>query len=212
MPSSSEKQLEHRLHTWLLARAKQKPGLLVQAPPWVRAAFDHTWAPMAALAQQARCLPSEVWDYLLACAGGFVAISVGESRYVPGWTNLQQRPVRNLAFISIEDLAANKEDPLHVLGHLLDHYLGCGGEPEGRWLSDGEGMHPGWQEAGARLARLFALGYGVDDVARSNVRDYFAQSLALYCRDRRRLNVADPLVCKWFRSTLWHKAFWQTAT
>jgi hypothetical protein len=65
-----------------------------------------------------------------------------------------------------------------------------------------------WREAGARLQRLFALGYGVDKVTRSNIRDYFAQSLALYCLDRQRLNVADPQICKWFRSTLWNQAFW----
>jgi hypothetical protein len=52
------------------------------------------------------------------------------------------------------------------------------------------------------------LGYGVDEVAQSHPRDYFAQSLALYCRDRGRLNVADPQIYRWFRSTLWNKAFW----
>ena len=57
------------------------------------------------------------------------------------------------------------------------------------------------------LTRLFALGYGVDEIARANVRDYFAQSLALYCRERQRLNVADPQVVKWFRTTLWQAGF-----
>jgi hypothetical protein len=56
---------------------------------------------------------------------------------------------------------------------------------------------------------MFALGYGVDEAARSNVGDYLAQSLAIFCRDRPSLNVADPLIYKWFRSTLWNRAFWQ---
>jgi len=69
--------------------------------------------------------------------------------------------------------------------------------------------YSGLAEAGARLRHLFELGYGVDDSARSNCRDYFAQSLAWYCRNRARLNVADPQVCKWFRNTLWSEAFWR---
>jgi hypothetical protein len=77
------------------------------------------------------------------------------------------------------------------------------------WLSGGGGMNPTWRESGSRLQRVFALGYGVDRAAQSNVQDYLAQSLALFCRDRRRLNVADPQIYKWFRSTLWSKAFWQ---
>jgi hypothetical protein len=70
-------------------------------------------------------------------------------------------------------------------------------------------MNPNWQEAGSRLQRLFGLGYGIDDAAQSSAQDYLAQSLAIFCRDRPRLNVADPQIYKWFRSTLWNKAFWQ---
>ncbi len=69
-------------------------------------------------------------------------------------------------------------------------------------------IHQFWGEEGTRLTRLFALGYGVDEIARANVRDYFAQSLALYCRERQRLNVADPQIVKWFRTTLWQVGFW----
>ena len=60
-----------------------------------------------------------------------------------------------------------------------------------------------------RLARLYARGYGSGAVARSSPQDYFAQSLALYCRERQRLNVADPQSDRWRRSTLWDDSFWQ---
>lgn len=185
------------------------PGVLIQAPPWVRGVFDHDWAPMKVLAQQIRCLPHALWGYLLACDGGFVAISPRESQYIPGPAEIRNQRVQNVAFVSVEDLARDNERTLRTLGHLLDHYLGCGGEPGGTWLSAGGGATPGWQQAGERLSRLFALGYGVDEVARSNVRDYFAQSLAFYCRDRQRLNVADPQICKWLRNTLWNEGFWR---
>jgi hypothetical protein len=109
----------------------------------------------------------------------------------------------------VEDLALENERPLHVIAHLIDHHLGSVGEADSAWLSGGGGGSPRWQEAGGRLSRLFGLGYAVDAVAGADVRDYFAQSLATYCREPRRLNVADPQIYKWFRSTLWNEAFWQ---
>lgn len=185
------------------------PGLLLRSPSWVGDLFEHAWAPMQALGRQVRLLPPALADYLLRCSGGFAIISVGESHYVPGPVEFRGRQMQNVAFVSVTDLAGDNERPLHVIGHLADHYLGCGGELNGRWLSEGGGVTLVWQRAGERLSRLFALAYGVDEIARSDLRDYFAQSLALYCRDRRRLNVADPQIEKWLRSTLWNETFWQ---
>ncbi len=117
--------------------------------------------------------------------------------------------MHNVAFVSVEDLARDNDRPLHVIGHLIDHHLGCGDDPDGLWLTGGGGVTPGWQQAGNRLAGLYPLGYGVDEVARSSVRDYFAQSLAIYCRDRQRLDVADPQICRWLRNTLFDERFGQ---
>ncbi len=164
---------------------------------------------MQALAHQLRPLPASVWAWLLGQNGGFVLITTGASRYVPGPATIRRKTVQNVAYISVEDLARQNEQPLHVIGHLLDHYLGCGGAPDGLWLSGGGGTTDRWREAGRRLEKLFALGYGLDTTAQANVQDYFAQSLAFYCRDRRRLNTADPQITKWFRSTLWNPAFWK---
>ena len=201
---------QRRAYAWLRARARPAPNLLSQAPPWIRGVFDHSWAPVKALARQLDCLPRALWDYLLDCEGGYVSLYGGASTYTPGPATLRRQAVQNVAYVSIEDLASENERPLHVVAHLADHYLGCGGSPGGAWLSDGGGVAPRWQQAGARLARLFQLGYGVDEIAQANARDYFAQSLALYCRDRKLLNVADPQIDKWFRSTLWDEAFWHT--
>jgi hypothetical protein len=164
---------------------------------------------METLAQHLQPLPSTLWDYLSGCTGGFAAISTGESRYVPGPATLGKQHVCNVALLSIEDLARDNERPLHVIGHLVDHYLGCRGAANGSWLSEGGGLTSDWREAGNRLRQLFDLGYGVDKEALANTRDYFAQSLAIYCRDRRRLNVADPRIYKWLRSTLWNPTFWR---
>jgi hypothetical protein len=194
---------------WLRSRARLMPHLLARASPQVRGVFDHAWAPMEALAQQIRDLPPVLWDYLLDCTGGFVAIFPGESRYVPGPAAMGHHQVQNLALVSVEDLARGNERPLHIIGHLVDHHLGCGGDLDGPWLSDGGGVTESWRHAGSRLPGLFSLAYGVDEIALSNVRDYFAQSLAIYCRDRQRLNVADPQIYTWLRSTLWNEGFWR---
>ncbi|HSR30810.1 MAG TPA: hypothetical protein VLY63_09620 [Anaerolineae bacterium] len=183
--------------------------LLNQSPPWVRSVFEHTWAPMQAMASQIRPFPQSIWDWLLKSDGGYVAICAEDSRYEPGPVIVRHRRVQNVAYVSIEDLAQDNDRPLHVIGHLLDHYLGCDGDADGPWLSEGGGATFKWQEAGERLPRMFTLGYGVDEIARTEVREYFAQSLAFYCRNRERLNVADPQICKWFRSTLWNEAFWR---
>lgn len=199
----------HDPQDWLQTKARLMPNLLPQSPPWVRGVFEHAWAPMRTLAEAIRPLPAELWTFLLDCEGGLVAVCPDESRYVPGPAAIGRLTVHNVAFISVQDLAQDNEQPLHILGHLVDHYLGCGGEAEGAWLSEGGGLLPRWQEAGQRLPDLFALGYGVDEVAQSSVQDYFARSLAWYCRDRKHLNVADPQIDKWFHSTLWDTAFWQ---
>ncbi len=193
---------------WLHARARLMPDLLSQSPPWVRSVFAHAWAPMRALFRQLEYLPPELWSQLQKWESGYVVLCTHNSRYVPGPVSIRRQRLTNVAYVSIEDLAVANERTIHTLGHLVDHHLGCGGEAEGLWLSEGSGVSPRWQQAGQRLADLYALGYAVDPVAQANVRDYFAQSLAIYCLDRQRLNVADPAIDKWFRSTLWVEAFW----
>jgi len=194
---------------WLRARARLVPGELERLPPAARSAYAHDWAPVQVLGRHLAGLPPALWDALLAWESGYAVLVSGESSYHPGAFAFRGQPWKGIAFISLEDLAGRSAGlVLHVVGHLVDHHLGCGGAEQGTWLSEGGGMTPAWREAGLRLARLFDLGYGLDEVARSNARDYFAQSLVAYCCDRRRLTAADPQIAKWFRTTLWDPAFW----
>lgn len=196
--------------SWLMERARLMPDLLEEAPHWVSTIFDHAWAPMTALTNELKHLPAALWPTLMSFPGGYVYITADPSDYVPGPGTVRYQRVQNVARVSVEDLADENERPLHVIGHLIDHHLGCGGQPEGLWLSEGGGITPQWSEVGARLAQLYQLGYAADEVARSGVRDYFAQSLALYCRDRPSLNIADPQIEKWFHNTLWSREFWKS--
>lgn len=194
---------------WLHARARLMPDLLAKSPLWVRSVFDHSWAPMRALSHQVAQLPPLLWSQLLRWDSGYVVVCTGDSHYSPGPYSIRRQVLTNVAFVSVKDLAVDSEQPLHVLGHLIDHHLGCSGDITGPWLSEGSGVSPHWRRAGEHLSDLFALGYGVDSIAQASVRDYFAQSLAIYCRDRQRLNIADPQIYKWFRSVLWDEASWK---
>ena len=193
---------------WLHSRARLMPDTLSKSPPWVRGVFDHSWAPMRALARQVNLLPPHLLGRLQCWESGYAVICARESEYVPGPTLIRRQRVVNVAYVSVEDLATDNEKPLHAIGHLIDHHLGCGGASQGRWLSSGGGTTEYLRRVGQRLPELYTLGHAVDAIAESSVQDYFAQSLALFCRDRKRLNVADPLIYKWFRSTLWDRAFW----
>jgi hypothetical protein len=163
---------------------------------------------MQALAQHITALPEALWQYLMRYPRGFVVVHSGESSYAPGPAVVHALNAHNVAFIAVQDLAKDNERPLHVIGHLIDHHLGNGGASDGPWLSEGGGAAPFLHKVAIRLPGLYALGYGIDRVAQANLRDYFAQSLAFYAQDPRRLNIADPQIHKWFRITLWNDAFW----
>ena len=194
----------------LRARARLMPGALDEIAEPARGEFAHEWAPVQLLGRRMACLPAGLWEALLRWESGYSVLIVGESRYEPGQFDFRGRTLHGVALISLEDLAGRAPGRvLHAMAHLVDHHLGCGGRPEGDWLSEGGGMTDEWREAGLQLMRLFALGYGYDVVAQSGARDYFAQSLAAYCRERRALNVADPQVVRWFRTTLWSPRFWE---
>lgn len=197
-------------HAWLRARARLAPNLLSHASPWVRGVFEHAWAPMQALGNEIACLPPQLWPFLLEHEGGWVVIHPGSSHYVVGPVRVAGFDRRNVAFVSVEELARRDDVPLHIVGHLVDHYLGCAGDADGAWLSAGGGLAPHWQEAGERLGRLFALGHAADEAAAASVQDYVARSLAWYCHRPQDLCVADPNICKWFRATLWDNGFWRT--
>jgi hypothetical protein len=186
------------------------PGSLSRASPAVRSVFDNQWAPIARFGEAVGCLPVELFSFLLSNQGGYVAIWLGESCYCAGPAQLRGRGVDNVASISVEELAKDSSlEPLQVLGHLIDHYLGCAGEVDGPWLSQGGGVTPHWRSAGERIPGLFALGYGIDQVSRSSECGYFARSLAWYCRDRSALNRADPQIERWLRNTIWSPVFWR---
>ena len=94
---------------------------------------------------------------------------------------------------------------------MLDHFLGCLGQDRGVWLATGDGVTPVPPRVGQRIAQLFPLGNAADRLAAQDPRTYLARSAGLYLVDRRALNVADSLLERLLRATLFWDAFWRWA-
>ena len=201
---------EHAAARRALTRAKLHlvPGALARVGTAVSERFDNPWAAVEALTRQLRPFPSGLLRFWAAQERGHVLIGPRDGGYVPGPQPCGRRTLDGVAHVALADLAATNDRPRVLIGHLLDHLLGCGGADEGAWLSDGGGITPRWQEVGQRVRELFALGYGQSEAAQSDAHVYLAEGLAAYCRERRAFNTADPLLERLLRHTVMADAFW----
>lgn len=198
----------HLLERLKMDRMHVAPRTLDLSPLHLRERFGNIWAPLEELTRRLRPLPAGLVRYWLAQRGGHVIIVHHPSRYEAGDQPFGSQSLHNVAYVSLSDLASDSIEALVVVGNLLDHLLGSGGE-EGPWLSSGGGTNSPLREVGARIAEYFPLGHGFDEMARTDPNAYFARSLAQYLHDRRSLNAADPLVEKLLRQTLLSDAFWR---
>lgn len=195
----------------LVAKVHLEPRAWNSVAAVDRAQFDNPWALTTFLGRYLARLPTSCVDFLAAHPRGHLVISSESSRYAEGPQQVGRRVLSDVAFIGARELAEGGLAIWRPIGQLLDHLLGCDGEPGGPWLSDGGGISPRWQDVGRRLQALFPLGYGIDELARSHPHFYLAQSLGWYFVDRRRLEVADPLVTRLLRTTLLDERFWRRA-
>jgi hypothetical protein len=194
----------------LAAKMGIEPGVLRRAAPALARRYAHEWTPVEAWAAQLARLPAGLLRFLADHPRGRLLIS-DHTAYEPGSVAAQGRTLTNVAFLALADL----DDPLaglEVTARLLDHLLGCNGEPAGAWLSEGGGIAPALVALGERIGRLFGLGYGFDEIARRSRRDYLARSLACCVADRRRLNTADPLMERALLRSLLDERFWERLT
>lgn len=178
------------------------------SPAAVRAHFAHIWAPAERITQELERFPAGWLATWLDLGIGHLVFTYQLSRYQPGIVSWQGRTLRDVAFLSLADVARDPLEALLPVFHLWDHLLGCGAAEEGLWLAEGGGLTPALREVGAQFVRANALGYGHAALAVDNARDYFAHTLLLYLRDPRRLNVLDPVIYKLYRATLMSEAFW----
>jgi hypothetical protein len=186
------------------------PGLLDLVPAEVSKGFGSTWAPVQALQARLHVLPAPLLWFWAEHERGHVLIGPDDLGYIPGLQRCGQRTLDCVAHVSLQSLAAGGHRPLVLVGHLIDHLLGCHGEPDGRWLSAGGGVCSHWRDVGRQVAEFSQLGYGRAEVANQDPTAYFAQGLADWCHDRVALNVADPLLEKLLSRTVMNPAFWAT--
>lgn len=183
--------------------------LMDQSPRRVTEQFASLWAPVETLVQCLYPLPTALVRFLAHIPQGHIVLVPKLSRYEPDTRLLFTQELGAIAFISLTDLVEKPLRAFQVVGHLLDHLLGCQGIPQGKWLSDGQGINCFWLEIGQQIPKLFRLGYGIDDIAQANPRNYLARSVAWYLQTHQELNAADPLIEKLLRQTLFSEAFCQ---
>jgi len=209
-PKPPQHRDKHTAALRALTRAKLHlvPGALAQVGTAVSERFDNAWAAVEALTRQLRPFPAGLLHFWAAQERGHVLIGARDGGYVMGPQQCGQRTLDGVAHVALADLAAANDRPWVLIGHLLDHLLGCRGALAGVWLSDGGGITPRWREVGRQVRDLFDLGYGQSAAARRDAHVYFAEGLAACCRDRQAFNVADPLLERLLRRTVMSEVFW----
>ena len=191
-------------------RVHLTPRALDLSPAHVRRQYGSVWEPLTDYLHRIRACPDGLLRFWQRQLGGHVVITHLASQYNEGEMLLKSGSVRNVAQVCLANLAGDSLEALVPLGRLLDHLLGSGGAPDGKRLSDGEGVCRRLQRLGGRIQRLFPLGHGFDAPACQDAQSYFARSVALYLHDRRALNTADPLMERLLRTTLFGPAFWES--
>jgi hypothetical protein len=199
------------LETLKADRIHLAPCALELSPQEAQRRFAAVWAPLQELALRLRPMPPGLVRFWLERPSGHIVITHSSSRYPPGRQLLKRHALDNVAFVSVADLAREGLDALVPVGHLLDHLLGNGGDAGGPWLSEGGGFTDRLRTVGGRVAELFPLGHAIDAAANASPRAYWARSVAQYLHNRNSLNLADPLVERLLRTTVFAGAFWRSA-
>lgn len=144
--------------------------------------------------------------------GHLVLTAAGPTRrpqYQAGPTTVGRRSLAGVAYVPLMQVLDDPVAATAVALLPLDHLLGCGGLPEGLWLSQGGGVTPAWMEVGADVHQLFGLGYGSREEARRSAAVYLADGLALTLHRRREANTQDPKLERLLDRTVLNEAFWQ---
>lgn len=201
------------LRQLLHAHIHLAPAAWTQAPASVRGSFNSPFEPAQRLAAGLERLPPSLLTWWAALPHAHILI--GDQRgYMPGRLPDDPHDRANVVQIALADLAnaaGSLGDGWFWIAHLLDHHLGCLGQADGAWLSDGAGFSPRWQEVGRPIAALARLGYSPQPDAAANPHVYLAAGVALFIADRPTLNVQDPKLERLLATTMLHEGFCRRA-
>jgi hypothetical protein len=188
-----------------------EPRALQLLPAHVARSYEHIWQPAQLVMAELEVLPLGLLRLWQGSERGHVVFTHRPSGYQPGRQPWHDTTLESACYLSLTDLREDKRHAMRAVFNLLDHLLGSDAREGGPWLSDGAGSTPALRDVGARFAKIYALGYGQAELGAETTHDYLAQTLWLYLRDPRQLNVLDPLVHKLYHNTLMNEGFWQAA-
>jgi hypothetical protein len=193
--------LHHKIHV--------RPDALARSRGDVQERLPSSWQAAIEIAAQWRGLPEDALLWWAEQPTGHILLTAGESGYSADPLEHAGDMLVGVALIPLRQILYQRDQAaIHAILP-LDHLLGCGGDGEGRWLSEGGAIHPRWARIGGQIADLFALGYGLSEAGRQDPHIYLAEGLWTAIHDRRRLNLADPKLDRLLRSSLLSAPFWR---
>jgi len=183
-------------------------GAYLRAARTVQQRFPSGWSAGIAIASLLDALPNAAICWWAEQPDGHILLTADDDSYLFS-TVVDGKKLAAVACVPMNWLAANETAALAAALRPLDHLLGCAGAADGRWLSDGGGVTPYWQQIGAQIAWLFPLGYGESEASRQHPHAFLAEGLAQAITDRQRLNTSNPKFERLLGSSLLSPTFWQ---
>lgn len=174
----------------------------------VQARFPSGWSAAIEMARLLDGLPEEAIGWWAEQPQGHLILTAAEDSYAATLL-VDDEELQGIAQLPMAWLLEKPARGLAAALRPLDHLLGCGGQADGCWLSDGGGISPRWQRVGKEIAALFSLGNGVTEASRQDSHTYLAEGLALALTDRRWLNTQDPKLERLLGTTLLADGFWR---
>jgi len=196
---------------WNLLRQRKchlEKGLGSGLPASIYHSLKSLWEPVTIYSNILSPLPTLLVVLWANSPGGHLLFSGRDSEYLPEAVHVGGRELTSVAVISVPQLIGHGEEPLMATGKLIDHLLGSLCVPGEPALTDGfSKLHPRLEEVGRTVRELWSLGYG-PEWTEASPSDYFSWGFARFVLDRKSLNVADPLLEKLLRHTIFSDRFW----
>lgn len=173
-----------------------------------QARFPSGWSAAIETVRLLGALPEDAIHWWAEQPAGHLLLTAGDDSYAD-FLAVDEVELRGVAQLPMAWLVDEPARALAAALRPLDHLLGCGGGPDGRWLSNGGGISSRWQRVGAEIAQLFPLGYGPTEASRQDPHAYLAEGLALALQARRQLNAQDPKLERLLAASLLSNGFWR---
>jgi hypothetical protein len=196
------------LRTLWRDRFHVEKGALERAPAAVQGAWEHAWQPAELWLETLTALPVGMLRLWEQSQRGHLIFGLQPSAYRPGPQEWQGANLDGVCYLALVDLRSARQLALWATLAWIDHLLGSLGAADAPWFSDGHGCTPRLQAAAERYQRVWALGYGAQELGAATARDYWARSLELYLAQPRRLSALAPQLYRLYHTCLLRESWW----